>query len=94
MAQLQSALITAAIAILTAVGGFIVAYFNRRAEQQKNAQELEKVKTRQDAQQLEIEDIKKQAAIQHYYINCPKCNEKIDLSKVEIYQEGDPENVH
>lgn len=58
MAQLQSALITAAIAILTAVGGFIVAYFNRRAEQQKNAQELEKVKTRQDAQQLEIEDIK------------------------------------
>lgn len=94
MAQLESALITAAIAILTAVGGFIVAYFNRRAEQQKNAQELEKVKTRQDAQQLEIEDIKKQAAIQHYYINCPKCNEKIDLSQVEIYQEGDPENVH
>lgn len=94
MAQLESALITAVIAILTAVGGFIVAYFNRRAEQQKNAQELEKVKTRQEAQQLEIEDIKKQAAIQHYYINCPKCNEKIDLSKVEIYQEGDPENVH
>ena len=42
MAQLESALITAAIAILTAVGGFIVAYFNRRAEQQKNAQELER----------------------------------------------------
>lgn len=89
MAQLEGALITAAIAILTAVGGFIVAYFNRRTAQQKNAQELEKVKTRQDAQQLEIEDIMKQAAIQHYYINCPKCNEKIDLSKVEIYKEGD-----
>ena len=94
MAQLQSALITAAIAILTAVGGFIVAYFNRRAEQQKNAQELEKVKTRQDAQQLEKKDKKKQASIQHYFINCPKCNEKIDLSKVEIYQEGDPDNVY
>ena len=49
MAQLESALITAAIAILTAVGGFIVAYFNRRAEQQKNAQELEKVKTRSNS---------------------------------------------
>ena len=75
MNEISKVLITAVCTLVPCFVGFIVSWIKSRQ------QKIE--------QQSEIDSLKqKQATILHLFVNCPKCGEEIDLSKVEIKQRG------
>ena len=79
-------LITAVCTLVPCFVGFIVSWVKSRQQKIEQQSEIDKLKQEQRKQEIEIEQVKKQATILHLFINCPKCGEEIDLSKVEIKQ--------
>ena len=68
MEQLYAALIAAAISLVGAVGAYLVSYLNNKKVKEK-LQTLEEFINSDDTE---------------YYIECPKCGNKIILNKVKI----------
>ena len=68
MEQLYAALIAAAISLVGAVAAYLVSYLNNKKVKEK-LQTLEEFINSDDTE---------------YYIECPKCGNKIILNKVKI----------
>ena len=88
MNEISKVLITAVCTLVPCFVGFIVSWIKSRQQKIEQQSEIDSIKQAQRKQEIEIEQVKKQASILHLFVNCPKCGEEIDLSKVEIKQRG------
>lgn len=86
MNEISKVLITAVCTLVPCFVGFIVRWLKSRQQKIEQQSEIDSLRQAQRKQEIEIEQAKKQATILHLFINCPKCDEEIDLSKVEIKQ--------
>lgn len=78
--ELLSAIITAAIAIISAFGSLIVVAITTRKK--KLELEAEKIQLEQDNIKLQ------QAIVDNAFIICPSCGQKIKLKDADIKTEG------